>query len=85
MDTQITKPATPKNKEAVKAAIEKGKATIKAGGTKADAARAMYELIRNEDREVICDAFRAGAGLTEKGAMTYFYNAKRAATKQASK
>jgi hypothetical protein len=37
----------------------------------------MYELIYEESREVIVQAFIEGASLTPKGAQTYFYNCKR--------
>jgi len=37
----------------------------------------MFELIHDEDREIISKAFMEGANLTEKGSMTYFYNCKR--------
>lgn len=49
--------------------------------TKAAIARAMYPLIQDEAREVIAQAFVDGAGLTPKGAMTYYYNTKRKAGK----
>lgn len=35
------------------------------------------EVIKDESREVIIQAFVDGAGLTPKDAQTYFYNAKR--------
>jgi hypothetical protein len=44
--------------------------------TKADAARRRYELISGEPREIVVQAFVDGAGLTPKGAQTYFYNCK---------
>ncbi len=56
---------------------------IAENGTKADAARAMYELISAEDKDVIVAAFVAGATLTEKGALTYWYNCRRKAAKSA--
>lgn len=70
------KPAAiePKNPEAVKKAIAIGQASIKDGNTKVAAVRLMFPLIAKEQREVIWSAFQAGAGLTEKGAMTYHYN-----------
>ena len=49
--------------------------------TKADAARQMYELIFGEPREIVVRAFVDGAGLTQKGAQTYFYSCKRKAKK----
>jgi hypothetical protein len=68
----------PKNAAQVKKAITLGKEMMKKGDvTKADVARAMYELIHEEVREVIVSAFVEGATLTPKGAQTYFYNCKR--------
>jgi hypothetical protein len=63
----------------VKKAVTLGKEMMKKGEevTKADVARAMYELIHEESREVIVQAFVEGASLTPKGAQTYFYNCKR--------
>jgi hypothetical protein len=45
--------------------------------TKVSVATQMFELIHDEDREIISKAFMEGANLTEKGSMTYFYNCKR--------
>jgi len=83
------KPATPEvkidlTKPAIKDAIAKGLAIIKEGKTKADAARAMYDTIKGEPKEVIVAAFVQGATLTEKGALTYWYNCKRKAAKKAA-
>ncbi|MGH8284937.1 MAG: hypothetical protein ACRETT_04130 [Steroidobacteraceae bacterium] len=41
----------------------------------------MCELISGEPREITVQAFVDGAGLTPKGAQTYFYNCKRKARK----
>jgi hypothetical protein len=76
----------PKNADQVKQAIALGKDMLKEMAsnpdiTKANIARAMYPLIQDESREVIAAAFIEGAGLTEKGAMTYYYNTKRQAAK----
>lgn len=72
----------PVNPAAVKKAVALGKEVRKQPEkTKADAARAMFELIGAEPREVIVQAFVDGAGLTQKGAQTYFYNCKRKAKK----
>ena len=70
---------TPKNAIQVKKAVTLGKDMMKKGDevTKADVARAMYELIHTESREVIVQAFVDGANLTPKGAQTYFYNCRR--------
>jgi len=69
------------SKPVIKDAIAKGLAIIKEGKTKADAARAMYDTIKAEPKEVIVAAFVQGATLTEKGALTYWYNCKRKAAK----
>lgn len=73
---KLTNPAT------VKKAVVLGKEIRKQPEkTKADAARAMFELISGEPREIIIQAFVDGAGLTPKGAQTYFYNCRRKANK----
>lgn len=77
-------PAKPVNPAAVKKAISVGKEMGKQTEvTKADVARKMFELISGEPREVIVQAFVEGAGLTPKGAQTYFYNCKRKTVKSA--
>lgn len=58
-------------------AINKGLEIIKSGASKADAARAIFELIRDEPREVVIKAFIEGATVTEKGSPTYYYNINR--------
>lgn len=81
---QATNPSTPstenqpKNDVAFKKAVALGKEMLKKGDvTKADVARKMFELIKDEPREVVVQAFIDGAGLTPKGASTYYYNVKR--------
>lgn len=71
--------AAPKNAEQVKKAVDLGKEIMKKGDevTKVEVAMAIYELIHEESREVIVQAFIEGANLTPKGAQTYFYNCKR--------
>ena len=79
-----SKAAAPKAKSAasVKKAVALGKEMRKdAEVSKADIARKMYETISNEPRDVIIQAFVDGAGLTPKGAQTYYYNCKRKAAK----
>lgn len=71
------KSAVPKDTAKYKLAVLKGQEIIAADGTKADAARAIYEMIQSENKEVIIQAFRDGATVTEKGAPTYFYNVVR--------
>ena len=75
---------TPKNSDQVEGAVALGKEMMKKGDevTKVEVARAMYELIHEESREVIVQAFMDGASLTPKGAQTYFYNCKRKMRKQ---
>ena len=69
--------AVPVDQDGYKNAIAKGLEVISSGGSKADAARAIHEMIHDEVREVIVQAFVEGANLTIKGAPTYFYNVKR--------
>jgi hypothetical protein len=71
-------------KEVIKQAIADGKALIKDGKTKVEATTAMYAKLKTADRETAVAAFMEGAGLTEKGAVTYWYNCKRKAGKAKS-
>ncbi len=71
------------DKPAVKRAIEGGQVLLKAGKTKAEAAWTIYQKLMDEDKDVIVAAFVKGASLTEKGALTYWYNCKRKAAKEA--
>jgi hypothetical protein len=74
-----------KNPANIKKAISLGKdiQKNKPDATKAEIALAMYELLIDEPREIIAQAFVDGAGLTPKGAMTYVYNTKRKFLKMA--
>ena len=76
-NTEIKSAPLPTNQEQYSTAIAKGLDVIAAGGSKADAARAIYELLLDESREVIVQSFIEGATVTEKGAPTYFYNVRR--------
>lgn len=76
-NTETKLPITPNDQERYDNSITKGLEVIASGGSKADAARAIYEMIHDEVREVIVQAFVDGATLTVKGAPTYFYNIKR--------
>ena len=70
------------SKPNIQEAIATGKdMTSKGEVTKAEVARKMYELIKDESREVIVKAFIEGANLTPAGAQTYYYNVKRKAGK----
>lgn len=75
----------PINKEAFKAAIAQGKIAIKEGKTKAEVALAIYVQLKGETRETVVAAFVDGASLTEKGAVTYWYNCRRKASKKPAK
>ena len=75
------KPTFPK--ELVRQAIAEGKAIIKDGKTKVVAATAMYAKLKSADRETVVAAFVEGAGLTEKGALKYWFNCCRRKTNKA--
>ena len=69
---------TPKNITNYKKAVSLGKELSETPDiTKAEVARKMFDLIKEEDREVIAKAFVEGANLTPKGSMTYVYNIRR--------
>ena len=75
-----TKPAAQPvnlNMESIKLAIAEGKAAIKEGKTKVEAATIMFKRIKDEPREAGVAALIQGASLTERGAMTYWYNCRR--------
>ena len=80
-DNKPDQKKTDPNKSLIKEAVSKGLAIIKEGKSKADAARAIYGLLKDEEKEVIVAAFVEGATLTEKGALTYWYNCRRKADK----
>lgn len=73
------------NKQSIQDAITKGKALIKEGKSKADAAMVIFEALKAEEKEVVIAAFVQGATLTEKGAVTYWYNCCRKAKKAPAK
>lgn len=68
---------TEPNVEGIKAAIAAGKALIDEGKTKAEAAMAIYLRVEGEEQDAVVKAFVEGATLTEKGALTYWYNCRR--------
>lgn len=69
------------NKQSIKDAIAKGKILIKEGKSKADAAMVIFEALKDEEKEVVIASFVQGATLTDKGAVTYFYNCRRKSKK----
>ena len=82
VSSPVQSAAKPNNPAAIRKAISLGKDMRKQPDTsKAHVARKMYELISDEPREVIVQAFIDGAGLTPKGSQTYFYNCRRRAKK----
>ncbi len=72
-----TTPAEPSNPELYQQAIEEGKLILADSGSKASAARRIFELIHTESREIVLRAFIEGAEVTPKGAPNYFYNIQR--------
>ena len=70
------------SKAHVREAIVQGQAILKEGKSKADAARAIYSVLKDEDKDLIVAAFVEGATLTPKGALTYWYNCKRWAARE---
>ena len=70
-------PTPVKDAQRLASAISEGKSILKECGSKASAARRIYELIHDEHREIILKAFIEGADVTPKGAPTYFYNISR--------
>lgn len=72
-----TEPTIPANDELIDQAIAEGRAIIAQGGTKIDAAMAIYRLLETMSQAVVLQTFIEGATLTEKGALTYWYNCRR--------
>ena len=73
------------DKTEIQKAVKEGLAVLKEGKSKAEAAWAIYEKLKNEDKETIVSAFVKGATLTEKGALTYWYNCRRREKKAAKR
>ena len=67
----------PKDTQRLASAISEGQSILKECGSKASAARRIYELIHDEHRDIILKAFIEGADVTPKGAPTYYYNISR--------
>ncbi len=75
-------PLDPKDKNRYTKAVQDGQTILTDGGSKTDAARAIFRLIHDEHREVVLRAFMEGADVTLKGAPTYYYNISRKFRKQ---
>ena len=55
------------NKANIKKAIAQGKELIKSGKSKADVSREIYDLVKDEGKEVILHVFQQGAILCHLG------------------
>lgn len=74
--------AGPADKAIIEEAISEGKKLIAAGKSKIDTALAIYAKLEGMEQDVIVRAFIEGATLTEKGALTYWYNCRRRLAKE---
>ncbi len=74
--------AIPADKAAIDEAISEGKRLIAGGKSKIDTALAIYAKLEGMEQDVIVKAFIEGATLTEKGALTYWYNCRRRLAKE---
>lgn len=72
----------PTDKAVIAVAIAEGRKMIEAGKSKIDTALAIYEKLEGMEQDVIVKAFIEGATLTEKGALTYWYNCRRRIAKE---
>ncbi|KAB2710622.1 hypothetical protein F9K88_11520 [Brucella intermedia] len=72
----------PADKAIIEEAISEGKKLIAAGKSKIDTALAIYAKLEGMEQDVIVRAFIEGATLTEKGALTYWYNCRRRLAKE---
>lgn len=70
--------------ELIGQAVSEGRYLIDQGKSKIDAAMAIYRLIEDQPQAVIVRAFIDGATLTEKGALTYWYNCRRRLARERS-
>lgn len=72
----------PVDEAIVKKAIADGKALMKDGSSKIDAAMVIYRQLEAQPQEVTVRALIDGASLTDKGALTYWYTCRRRLTKE---
>ena len=72
----------PTDEAVIAKAIAEGRKMIEAGKSKIDTALAMYEQLEGMEQDVVVKAFIEGATLTEKGALTYWYNCRRRLAKE---
>ena len=78
----LKQPIDAKDKNRYAKAVQEGQTILTEGGSKADAARAIFRLIHAEHREVVLRAFIEGADVTLKGAPRFYYNINRKFRKQ---
>ncbi|XHC00608.1 hypothetical protein ABWH97_06665 [Nitratireductor sp. ac15] len=71
--------------KAIEQAIAQGQALIAQGKTKVDASMAIYRALNTQPQEAVVSAMIEGAGLTPKGALTYWYNCRRKCAKAVKK
>ncbi|MEQ9567527.1 hypothetical protein [Nitratireductor sp. L15S-10] len=71
--------------KAIEQAIAQGQALIAQGKTKVDASMAIYRALNTQPQEAVVSAMIEGAGLTPKGALTYWYNCRRKYAKAVKK
>ena len=72
----------PADKAIIAEAIAEGQKMIEAGKSKIDTAMAIYAKLEGMEQDVIVKAFIEGATLTEKGALTYWYNCRQRLAKE---
>jgi len=61
----------------VEKAVAEAREMMSNGSTKIDAAMAMYRQLESHPQDVVVRAFIDGAALTDRGALTYWYNCRR--------
>ena len=72
----------PSDPELYQRAINEGREQLVQQRSKAAAARTIYQLLQNESRDVLLNAFIEGADITPKGSPTYYYNITRKLKRQ---
>lgn len=77
-----TTETVPADETVIAKAVAEGRTMIAAGKSKIDTALAIYETLEGMAQDVIVKAFVDGATLTEKGALTYWYNCRRRLAKE---
>jgi hypothetical protein len=80
--TKTETPPTDDNADLIAQAISEGRALVDQGKSKIEAAMAIYRHLELLPQATIVSAFIEGATLTEKGALTYWYNCRRKLAKE---